>query len=307
MLDRTTTALIKDIKRMGSIPSSQDLYEDSDFVDAMNDCQASTVIPQIMKVREEFLVDTFTTPCVVGQRDYDLPVRAVGGKVRQIIMIDTQGNEVRLSRIEPENKTWHENYMWWPGTKSGYYFEGNKIWLTPNLQNMYTSVQIKYFRRPSELTLTSLAAQVISINPTSGWVTVDKIPTGWAANRMLDGQKVDSPFNSKFDSVAALNIDLNANGVQLPPATAALLAAGDWICDEGECVIPQYPVELHRILTNYVLIDVLRHLGDTQGAMNMAADLQEAIDNFNTLISNRDEGSPRKVFSRRGIWDTGGV
>jgi hypothetical protein len=308
MIDRTTTSLIADIKRMASIPNSQSLYSDQDFVDAMNDCQSSTIIPQIMRVREEFFVTHVDIPLVSGTREYSLPERAIGQKVRQIILIDTQGNEVRLPRVEPENSTWHETYMWWPGTKSGYQFVGSKIKLTPNLDNTYTALRVVYFRRPSDLAKVTNAIQVTAIATANNETTLQftgSLPTGWAIGRVMDVQHADSPFDTLADSVELLAA--NPTSVTFAESDVAGVSVGDWVCDEGECVIPQYPVELHRILTNYVLIDVLKHLGDTQGAQNAATDLAEQMNNFDTMISNRDEGSPRKIMSRRGLWDTGGI
>jgi DNA-binding GntR family transcriptional regulator len=71
--------------------------------------------------------------------------------------------------------------------------------------------------------------------------------------------------------------------------------------------VPQYPEELHPILSHLALIDALKAMQATEAVQLAVAELEEMERNLNSLISNRDEGSPRKIVSRRGIWDTGGV
>lgn len=305
MLDFTTAALITSLKRRGSVPTSQSLFDDDDFCDLFTQAQKKTIVPNIMKTREEFFVATYETPLLPNTIEYALPTRAIGMKVRQVILLDDANNEVRLPRIEPENKTWHENFIWWPGTKSGYLFEGNKVILTPNLNNSYRTLRIKYFRRPSELVATSHAGKITSIDTGTGVLGLTAVPSGWAAARVIDIVNGSPPFDSRADSISLSGVSGATVTVDL--ATAALCSIGDWVCDEGETVVPQYPEELHPALVSFALIDVLKALGDTQGASNEAASLAELMNDFNTLISNRDEGAPRKIVNRRGLWDSGGI
>lgn len=305
MVDYTTDKLIEDVKRHGSVPTSQNLLQLDDFVEMLDHNQRTSIIPQIMKNRGEFFVKIFDTPLINGTTAYDIPSRAIGGKVRSIWVIDEQGNESMLSRIEPENKSFHENYIWWPGSKSGYRFEGNQIILTPNLDKSYTTLRIRYFRRPNKLVLTTEAAQITAIDTGTGILTLSNVLDEWVTGSKVDLIKGEPNFDSISDSFALLGV----SGLTVTVSTeiAAKLSLGDWVANEKESPIPQYPEEYSAILVSLTTADVLKALGDIVGAQAEQADSMDLKDTLDSTAGNRDEGSPRKVFSRRGLWDTGGL
>jgi len=306
-VDYTTDALIADIKRHGSIPSKQQLLTTDDFVDFLNHNQRTYMIPTIMRTREEFFVQTYDKPIdrSLTEQRYDLPTRAIGHNIRKLMLVDQQNNEIIMPRIEPENKTWHETFAWWPGTKSGYYFEGDQILLTPNLNNSFSTLRLKYFRRPNWLTLRENCAKVLTVDTGTGIVTIDALPTGWVTGQIIDVIASKPTFRTHGDSIVTTLI--SGTNITLPLAAAANVVVGDFLCPEGESCVPQYPEELHPILQHLALIDCLKALKDTEAVQVAEGELEEMERSANTLISNRDEGSPRKLVTRRGIFDTGGV
>ena len=307
MIDYTTDALIEEIKRRGSVPTSQQLLKSADFIDFMNHRQRTYLVPSILRTREEFFVSTFDQDLdsSLSPQKYDLPTRAIGHKVRQVMLIDQQDNEVILPRIEPDNKTWHETFAWWPGTKSGYYFEGDRIVLTPNLNNSFKQLRLKYYRRPNWLTLRENCAQVLAVDTGTGIVTIDELPEGWVTGQIIDIIASKPTFRSHGDSVVTTLIAGTA--ITLSVADAANVVIGDFLCPENESCVPQYPEELHPILVQLGLIDALKALGDSEAVQVASAELEELERNLNSLIKSRDDGAPRKIVSRRGLWDTGGV
>lgn len=305
MVDYTVDKLVADVKRHGSVPTSQDLFSEDDFAEMLDHNQRTSLIPQIMKQREEYFVATSDIPLVVGNNTYSVPARSVAAKVRSIWVVDAMGNEAQLSRIEPENKSWHENYIWWPGSKSGYRWEANTVILTPNLSTSYITLRFKYFRRPNRLVLKKNAGQVTAIDTGTGIITVDNVLSTWVTGSKVDLIKGTPNFDSYSDSFALLGVSGSTVTVSL--ALAAKLSVGDWICNESETPVPQYAEEYSALLVSQVTEEVLRSLGDLVGAQAEGADRQDLKDTLNELGGNRDEGAPRKIVSRRGIWDTGGI
>lgn len=305
-IDYTTDALIAEIKRHGSIPTTQQLLSSEDFVNLLNHNQRVYMIASIMRTREEFFVATFDQALIGGSEEqrYDLPTRAVGHKLRKLIIVDQQSNEVMLPRIEPENKTWHESSSWWPGMKSGYFFEGDQVVLTPNLNNSFSTLRMKYFRRPNWLTLRENCAQVTAVDTGTGIITIDELPEGWVTGQIIDVIASKPTFRSHGDSVVTSLIA--GTSITVPVADAANVVVGDFICPEGETCVPQYPEEVHPILMQLGLIDALKAMGDSEGAGNAASQLEEMERDLNSLLKSRDDGSPRKIVSRRGLWDSGG-
>lgn len=306
-VDYTTTQLIRDIKRRGSVPTNQSLFTDQDFIDTMSDCLEMRVIPNILRTREEFFVAAADTPLVEAQRRYPLPERGVGHRVRQVQFLDSDGKvTMNLQRVEPEHgeNDGGQSFSGIHHHQSGYYFEGNDIVLTNEdltPSNSLQTLRVKYFRRPNRLALITNAGKVTAVDTGTGSLTLDNVPTD-----MTTGTKVDIiAGRPTFDSVADSEELTGAAGfaVSVSLATAANVSIGDWVCFEGESTIAQIPKELHQILIQYSLVKVLTALGDIQGAAAAANDLDELERNLYEMLGVRDDGSRRKVVSPHGLWN----
>lgn len=304
MIDFTVDAMIEDIKRHGSIPSNQRLLSDEDFLDFLNHNQRVYMIPAIMKNREEFFVSTFDQPVNANGDPYELPERGIAHKIRKACLVDANNNETMLPRIEPENKIWNDVTAWWPGSKSGYYFEGEQIFLTPNMNISFSILRLKYFRKPNWLTFRENCAQVTAIDTGTGVITCDSLPSTFVNGFVIDFIKSKPTFRSHSDDVTISAVSGSQFTVSLD--VAAKIEVGDYACPAGESCVAQYPEELYPILTQLGLVDALKAMKDSEGAQAAESELAEMEESLNTLISNRDQGAPRKIVSRRGLWNTGG-
>src|SRR5574343_373527 len=76
------------------------------------------------------------------------------------------------------------------------------------------------------------------------------------------------------------------------------IQVGDYICVQNECIIPQIPPELHVALAERTAARILASIGDKDGLMVSQAKIAEMNKAQATLIDNRVEGSPVKVFNR---------
>jgi len=296
-VDYTTARLIKDLKRRGSIPTAQELFEDEDFCDFMTDCQKMRILPQILKTREEHFVHSVDIPMVEDQDRYDLPTRAIGQRIRNIYILRNGDDEdtVELPRIEPED----ENYRY----RIGYFFEGSKIVLTGRDTRPQDFIRIKYHRRPSRLVPVSQAMQITDISPTTNMVTVNQIPEGFVPGE-YDITQAKSPFDA-MDSITVTAIDQNSMLLVLSPSVISQISIGDWITEEECTVIPQIPVDLHEILLQYALVKALEALGDRNGVELSANYLAELEESLYTLLEHRDQGHSRKVRVRNTLWHSG--
>jgi len=292
VIDYTTEQLIKDAKREGSIPTDQSLYTNQDFVDTFTDCMKKRMIPNVLRTREEHFVHAVILPITASNR-YGIPQRAIGGRIRGAQLLDAAGKPtIDLQRVEPEvgDGVWDSSV--------GYFFENNEIVLTEAAKSS-TSLRIKFYRRPSKMVTTLQAGKVISSNPTTGEMVLDKIPAGMAIGSSVDLVGGLPPFNTQ-DSVAITNV--LGYTITVAPEVAALVSPGDWACFEGESTIPQIPEELHPILTQYAVVKILKSLGDKDGFVLASSDLAEMERNLYEMLDTRDDGSSRKVVTLSGLW-----
>jgi hypothetical protein len=80
---------------------------------------------------------------------------------------------------------------------------------------------------------------------------------------------------------------------------------GDYLCEQYECIIPQIPSDLHNLLAERTCARILESLGDYEGAAKQDTKVDKLEGKQGTLISNRVEGSVKKVFNRHSLLRSG--
>ena len=77
--------------------------------------------------------------------------------------------------------------------------------------------------------------------------------------------------------------------------------AGDYICSQFECIIPQIPSDLHNILAERTVARILEAIGDTVGLQTANAKISQLESRQSTMIDSRVDGSPRKIVNRQSL------
>ena len=305
MPDFTSTQLIIDVKREGSVPTNQELYDDTDFCASFTDCQKTRIIPSILRTKEEYFVvkrdytfDEFTD-IGADQLQLTLPDRCIGGRIRMLQLIDQNGIvQSDIPKLNPETAN-----QWLSGQFFGYVFQGNKLIIPASIQTQLGKIRLYYFRRPNDIVPIERAGKVTAVNTGTGSLTLDNVPANFALNSKVDIISGLEPFDSISDSTPLLAV--GGSTVQVSLETAAKISVGDYVCYEYETVIPQLPVELHPILIQYALSRILKSLGDTQGAANVIAELPELERNLYEMLETRDDGSEKKMIAPNSLWTRG--
>ena len=299
-IDYTVDALIAKVKRRGTIPTSQGLFLPADFVDIMSDVLIQTVVPAITSVREEYFVTYQDQAIVANQAGYRLPSRAVGGMLRDVVLVNASGQEVDIPRLEPEMLKSTASWV----TQSNYGFKvmGDEIILipTPTATNG-DSVRFYYERRPNNLILSSSAARILSFDTVTKIVGIDATPSNFAVTDTFDIIRPDPIFSSVGDdlaitTLAGLNLTFTAS---LPSG----IAINQWIAEAGFSPIPQIPYEGALWLVHEALVVVLEAMTDQPGLKNAQKQALMHKENFMRIITPRVHGSPQKVVMRGGVFD----
>lgn len=301
-IDYSVTTLLTSVKQRAMTASNQNLLEDSDMVRIASEELQSVLIPYIESIKGEYFVKIIDVPFIQTVTTYLMPVRATGMKLRDVCLVDNQGNEVLLNYINPEDlkSSWaYAPYQF------GFYPRDNSIILV--LGNLvgtgsYASVREFFFRRPNTLCLTGAtghAATIVSVNYGLNQVTVDLAPSEWTNLTTFDIINNMPPFQSFGDDLTVTTVSGNVVTFSAPLPTGLL--AGMFLCTANFAPIAQVPVECQRLLESLTAARILQYSGDPSFQVFQSQAEAEKKDLINVL-SPRIDGSPRKIPIRNRLW-----
>jgi len=305
----TSNELITSIKRRASVPDTQTLFADADFLEIASEELKIGLVPEIMKVHEEYFVFSEDIALVANTSSYGIPYRAIGGKLRDLFYKDSSGNLSEMTRISPENKAEFQSSSI-NSNFPAYYLQGNDIILVPDVGATPTgSITTLYYMRPNELVVEDRVAIItaIAVGASTTTYTVDRVPyssgtTYMTTTDLLDIIQAKSGHKTKDYDVTPTAISTALKTITFTTTDLPTgIVVGDHICFAGECIIPQIPSDLHVILAHRVATQVLDALGDAAGLASAKAKLGEMESKTTMLIDNRVTGDPIKVNNRKGL------
>jgi hypothetical protein len=258
------------------------------------------IVPLIMSSMEEYFVTKLDTVIAVDQTDFLVPPRAIGGKLKDLKILESDGSEIDLVRL---NLTDISNTDIGDISRlSGFYMRGNFVVLHPKNTHDGKSLRQYYFRRPNRLVPTDNAGKIVSINTGTNEVQLDNVPTTWDTSDTFDVIQGEPPFEARGEDQA---ITLVAGSVLTFSSLPATMAVGDYVAEAGESPIPQIPYEAFPLLTQRGAIKVLEALSPkaVQAAQQEYGNIHKT---FLTLCQPRVDNAPKKLVSRHGIWKARG-
>lgn len=301
-IDYSVDSLLISAKQRAMTASNQNLFEDSDIVRFASEELQSFILPFIESVKGEYFVTIQDQTFVQGTVNYTMPQRATGTKLRDVCLVDSQGNEVNLPQLNPEDL----KSSWYAMSLFGFYPQGDQIILVlGNLNGIgnYSYVRMKYFRRPNVLCTTGStgnAGQVVSFDTVAKTITLDFAPTTWTASTEFDIINSLPPFQSRVDN-ATLSGAPAGFVLTFTDDLPAGLSVGDWVSEANFSPIPQIPVECHRLLETLTAARMLQYAGDPSFQVFQAQAEQQKKD-LNYVLNPRVDGSSRKILIRNPLW-----
>lgn len=304
--DYTTTELLADIKRKAFVPVSQITFDDPSILNMADEEIQTGLVPFLMKAREEYLVDYLDYSVDGTTRTFEMPARSIGAKLRAVTCLINpnndidQPNERKIPEINAEDAVFNNNFNNFLSLQSFFLRENNVI-LSPGASSFAgQTLRMYYFKRPSRLIQTSACSQITGI--IGNQAIVNLVPTNFGTSGTLsitvDLVKANPPFRL-LSMDLPITIDTTTNTATLPANLSTYgVSVGDYICLAGEAPIPTLPVELHSLLAQRVAVKILASLGDSANFQIATDRLKEMEHNVLGLISNRVEGSNRKVVNQ---------
>lgn len=292
----TVDEIIDAVKDIVTVPTSQGLFLPANFVRIMNLQLHKKLTPAIKKVREEYFVTTQDTALVANQSLYRIPSRAIGGTLRDISIVDANGNAREIPRLEPE--LLKSNPVVSAGRYSGYLFQGGYIQIVPTPASASDSVRMTFERRPSNLILTSDAGKITNVSGSD--VTVNNQPSAWTTATTFDLIRGEPPFDSLGDDLTISAISSNVLTFDSLPTGAA---ANMWVAESGTTPVPQLPYEGALVLAEMAAVKILQAIKDAPGLKDAKEEAKEDLAQFISIITPRNTGTPKKAVNRNGIFD----
>lgn len=304
--DYTTTELLADIKRKAFVPISQITFDDTGLLSIADEEIQTGIVPMIMTVREEYLVDYMEYNVDGTTNLFEIPTRAIGAKLRDVTVVinpqqnDGAINERSLPEIAAEDAVWNNNYNNFLSLQA-FFLRDNNVVLSPSSTTFAGQIiRLYYFKRPSKLIQVSACSQITSISTNTAIVNL--VPTNFGTTGIItitaDVVKAKPPFKILTMDIT-LTIDTTTNTVTFPSDLSDYdIQEGDYICLAGESPIPILPVEIHSLLAQRVAVKILASLGDDKNFQIATNRLVEMEKNIRGLISNRVEGANRKVVNQ---------
>jgi hypothetical protein len=300
----SSNKLVQSIKRRASIPENQATFTKQDFLDFANEELRLALVPDIISLHEDYLLFETLIPVERDKREYEIPSRAVGNKLKDVQYKVDDRNYVEMTRVNIGDRFTESSTSFISGLRR-FYIKNNKIILLESPQNERGHISMIFFIKPSLLVEEDRIAVITGINRSNGQVVVNSIPSEFNLQKQYDFYKSESPHSIISIDQSAILLDNNSNTITFNPDNIPeSIKVGDHIALAGECSIPQVPSELQIMLAQLVACRVLDSIGDRAGLQSAMVKLNQMKEAAGMLIDNRVVDAPKKVRNRHGTLRT---
>lgn len=234
-----TSDLIRSIKRRAFIPSSQETFTDEDFLEMATEEINLGLVTLIQRMHEEHLVYYMEIEVTPGEKRYEIPARAHGNKLRDVALVDENGNIFEMHRYSLTEISDFTNTTTYINSR-GFYLENNDVVLNNFDLNIGQKIRMYFYMRPNILVKESRGASVVNITnivqedfitPKSGLITnsIAGNPTVITSNNhtLSTGNKVSITGSVSLNGVYEISvIDSNNFSIKLNTLTGGNV--GSW-------------------------------------------------------------------------------
>ena len=288
-MDFTSTGLIAQIKRRALIPTSQNLFTDSDLIAMLNEELQNRVIPYILAVREDYFL-TYNEYTQNGSTtEIDIPKNAIGNKINQVNIYTASSDDSFFASVPRLTVSQINDYY------GGYYIQGSKIKIFPQA---ITSGQLRiyYYRRPSEIVATSRTAVISTVNTNTSIVCSTNLPANITTGSSIDIVSNEQPWDTITERTAGTV--LNAT-LDLTDTTD--IETGFYVASRGESPFAQIPQDTIPLLIQAVVVRMMEYMGDTNGFQSAVLTYAQMESDNRNLITPRVDAQPKKISAHRRL------
>ncbi len=284
----TSDNLISSIERRSFAPANQSTFSSSEILAMADELNLSVVVPNILTAREEHFVFKKDYNITASQAEYIIPPRALGSTLRDVQIIDSNGNIRSVAHIEADDQISTSS-----GSLYGYYLRDDKVVLHRMPSSTSGTLRLSFFLQPGSLVLATAGAVISAINTSTNIVTVTTIPSSWATGNTFDliSGKGSHSYRD-IDLVSTLVSGTDITFSSLPSD----LAVGDYVNLSEQSSVVQLPSSYRAVLAQFVAAEILSNMN--QPSANKAEQKAKSLmDSALGLITPRVRGDSRVITS----------
>ena len=291
----TSDDIVSRVQRIAAIPANAPGFEADTVLSIVNDELTSEVVPYLISLRGEWLLDKSDTLIDGSTEFFNIPAQAVGGLLRDVQIVNKDSDAMEtddiyydLQRVDPGEAV-QCNYP-------AFTMRGDRVQVVnvENYRNNY--LRLTYWRRPNELTLITNARQVVTIG--TGNVTVASVPTAWGSSPTLDVVQSTPQFRAKGEAVSTTVLGTTVTGT-----FPADIAVGDWLSLTGYAPVAQIPDICYPYLAQSAALKVLETYPDAGGLNAVGAKLKVIRERLDEIMKERIEGAPQSFGRNNSALD----
>jgi hypothetical protein len=236
-------ALIRTIRRRGFIPESQDTFSEDDFLEIATEEVNIGLIPLVMKMHEEHIIYFEDVELQLDVLKYPIPSRAHGNKLRDVFLIDENGNLFDMARYSLGELADFKSTTSYVNNR-GFYLENNNVCLVNFEVGQNHKLRMYFYMRPNKLVGVSRGATVSTlttqfeqdyISPKSGTATAisaaAKAVITSVGHGLISGEYVSITGSNSTPSVNGLYeiSTISPNSFSINVATTVAGTSASWI------------------------------------------------------------------------------
>lgn len=300
----TTEEEIIEVRRIGAFNDVEsDGKTDADIINVLDLVTMDEMVPQLVRLQEEYLVRTQQVTTTANQLYVDLPSRAVANALRDISISDADGsNTFYLPMITRENLPFYSTDS--SDRPDGFFMEGDHIRLVPKSSGGKLLI-LAYNFRPGQLVKSADYRKVVTVDSTTS-ITVDStVPTGWSTTNLFDAHSAKSGAENRVFDYAASTVSGTAitfsAAIDGTATDTFAIEVGDYIVLAETAAVPALPREMHPILAQAAACRLLESDGDAIALEIGRQTLARQIKSFQVLGETRVDGKPHKTTNRNSF------
>lgn len=306
----TGDTLVESVRNRAMLPEDTSVYTDSNILAIANEEMDVQLLDKLLSLHEEHLTVHVDIP-KNSNGIYDIPYRAIGNKIRDVVMItgETQYELTQISIGELPDYIF-DTASFSEGLDK-FYVESNQIKILNKSRN-YDTIRIYFYIRPNVLTKLSECSVITDtetdIENNTYTIQTTKFPAKFENEKLSTFDIVGFRTPNKIkgwdlNKIGELDVENNKITFAYSDVKDFIeeIKMGDYLCKSEESPVPNIPTEMHPLLSQLTAVHILEALGDSEGLANAERRLQKLNAAVMSLVDDRVELAPKKIKPRNSV------
>jgi hypothetical protein len=294
MAIRNVDELLKQVKTWAAVPENTNRFDAAAILSECDLVIESDIVPLVLALNAQLLIKRQIIPITNATRYVEIPYRAVGQVVQNVIFTDG----VQVKRLTPLDSADAYQYQS-PGVPERVMFEGDAMWIYPRPANSGT-LEVSFQAAHSKLVQTTACALVQSVNEIAKTLVVNAVPATFLAGETL----VDVIKGRQGNGLRGMDLsiaNINATTIEFTDALPEGVVPGDWVSLAEETPVLQLPREIYNLVALGATAKIIASQGDTELVGYWDKQFEDALAGAPTILAPRMMGETPKVTDRTGL------